>query len=86
MINYRLKNFSLKKQVMFGGKPVTVQMAGGGSKTLTLMPQQQGITQVGKIVRIPSTSSVTSSPEQQPKLMVVQRPKQPTATIGKLIY
>lgn len=70
---------------MFGGKPVTVQMAGGGSKTLTLMPQQQGIAQVGKILRIPSTSSVTSpATTEQPKLMVVQRPKQPTATIGIL--
>lgn len=66
---------------MFGGKPVTVQMAGGGSKTLTLMPQQQGITQVGKIVRIPSTSG---SGTDQPKLMVVQRAKQgTTATIAK---
>lgn len=59
---------------------MTVQMAGGGSKTLTLMPQQQGITQVGKIVRIPATSG---SGTDQPKLMVVQRAKQGTATIAK---
>lgn len=71
---------------MFGGKPVTVQMAGGGSKTLTLVPPQQGIAQVGKIVRIPATSAVTSpAGTEQPKLMVVQRPKQPTATIGKAL-
>lgn len=71
---------------MFGGKPVTVQMAGGGSKTLTLMPPQQGIAQVGKIVRIPVTSAVASPVgAEQPKLMVVQRAKPPTTTttIGK---
>lgn len=69
---------------MFGGKPVTVQMAGGCSKTLTLVPPQQGIAQVGKIVRIPATSAVTSAgTTEQPKLIVVQRSKQPTATIGK---
>lgn len=69
---------------MFGGKPVTVQMTGGGNKTLTLVQPQQGVTPVGKIVRIPSTSAVTApTTTEQPKLMVVQRQKQPSATIGE---
>lgn len=68
---------------MIGGKQVTVQMASGGNKTLTLVqPNQSG---VGKIVRVPITSA-TANNSDQPKLMVVQRPKQPTATIGKKLY
>lgn len=64
---------------MIGGKQVTVQMATGGNKTLTLVqPNQSG---VGKIVRVPISAASTNNTDQ-PKLMVVQRPKQPTATIG----
>lgn len=74
---------------MIGGKPVTVQMAGGGNKTFTLVGNQlqQGVSPVGKIVRLPSTSTVvsaTGNSSDQPKLMVVQRTKQPSATIGEL--
>ncbi|GJQ65215.1 putative kelch motif protein, partial [Trypoxylus dichotomus] len=70
------------KQVMIGGKPVTVQMGGAGSKTLTFVQPQQG-----KILRLPSTSTVsTTMTGDQPKLMVVSRPKQqpaqPTATLA----
>ncbi|KYB29557.1 host cell factor 2 isoform X1 [Tribolium castaneum] len=66
------------KQVMIGGKPVTVQMAGGNK--VTLMQPQQGL---GKIVRLPVTSTIASSNNaEQPKLVVVSRPKQPTATIA----
>ncbi|KAB0801371.1 hypothetical protein PPYR_05725 [Photinus pyralis] len=73
------------KQVMIGGKPVTVQMAATGNKTFTLVGNQlQGNSPVGKIVRLPSSSTVlsTASSNEQPKLMVLQRPKQPTATIA----
>ncbi|XP_050313887.1 host cell factor 1 [Anthonomus grandis grandis] len=70
------------KQVMIGGKPVTVQMASGGNKTLTVVQPSQ-IS--GKILRIPSTQTVSNNAEQ-PKLMVVQRPKQtvtqPSATLA----
>jgi hypothetical protein len=67
-----------KNTVMIGGKPVTVQMAGGNK--VTLMQPQQGL---GKIVRLPVTSTIASSNNaEQPKLVVVSRPKQPTATIG----
>lgn len=67
---------------MIGGKPVTVQMGGAGSKTLTFVQPQQG-----KILRLPSTSTVSSTINtDQPKLMVVARPKQQpaqsTATLG----
>lgn len=66
---------------MIGGKQVTVQMATGGNKTLTLVQPNQG--GVGKIVRLPITSTLNQSHNsEQPKLMVVSRPKQPTATIG----
>lgn len=65
---------------------MTVQMASGGNKTLTLVQPQQGINTVSKIVRIPGTSAVTATAAaattEQPKLMVVSRPKQPSATIG----
>lgn len=62
---------------MFGGKPVTVQMpGGGGNKTLTFVQPQQG-----KILRLPVGSTVTQASSDQPKLMVV-KPK-PSATIGK---
>lgn len=72
-----------QKQVMIGGKQVTVQMASGSNKTLTLVqPNQSG---VGKIVRVPISAASTNSSDQ-PKLMVVQRPKQPTATIGKFDF
>ncbi|KAK4871903.1 hypothetical protein RN001_016027 [Aquatica leii] len=73
------------KQVMIGGKPVTVQMAATGNKTFTLVGNQlqQSTSPVGKIVRLPSSSTVlTGATNEQPKLMVVQRPKQPTATIA----
>lgn len=71
---------------MIGGKPVTVQMGGTGSKTLTFVQPQQG-----KILRLPSTSTVsTTITADQPKLMVVSRPKQqptqPTATLGTSTY
>lgn len=64
---------------MIGGKQVTVQMA-SSNKTLTLVQPQQGVS---KIVRLPM-SSATSTSSEQPKLMVVSRPK-PTATIGKCL-
>lgn len=67
---------------MIGGKQVTVQMASGSNKTLTLVQPNQG--GVGKIVRVPISSAQTNNSEQ-PKLMVVQRPKQPTATIGEFL-
>lgn len=71
---------------MFGGKPVTVQMTSGSNKTLTLVQPHQGVSSVGKIVRIPSTTSITApTTTEQPKLMVVSRPKQPSATIGKSV-
>ncbi|KAK9889883.1 hypothetical protein WA026_008685 [Henosepilachna vigintioctopunctata] len=79
------KNITLSKntkQVMIGGKPVTVQMA-SGNKTLTLVQQPQG---VGKIVRLPTASLTTNHVEQQPKLMVVTRPKQPSATIASTSF
>lgn len=69
---------------MIGGKQVTVQMATGANKTVTLVqPNQAG--GVGKIVRLPISSTSANSVEQ-PKLMVVSRPKQTTATIGKYIF
>lgn len=60
---------------MISGKPVTVQMAGGGNKTLTFVQQQPG-----KILRLPTTGSVTSTGVSldQPKLVVVPRQKQPS--------
>lgn len=68
---------------MIGGKQVTVQMATSSNKTLTLVqPNQTG--GVGKIVRLPMSSAASNNLEQ-PKLMVVSRPKQPTATIGIFI-
>lgn len=70
---------------MFGGKPVTVQMASGGNKTLTLVQSQQGVNPVGKIVRIASGITSTGTTDQ-PKLMVVPRQKQPSATIGNHKY
>ncbi|KAL3290269.1 hypothetical protein HHI36_023619 [Cryptolaemus montrouzieri] len=79
------KNITLAKntkQVMIGGKPVTVQMA-SGNKTLTLVQQPQG---VGKIVRLPTASLTTNHVEPQPKLMVVTRPKQPSATIASTSF
>ncbi|CAH1103409.1 unnamed protein product [Psylliodes chrysocephalus] len=73
------------KQVMIGGKQVTVQMATGGNKTLTLVQPNQG--GVGKIVRLPITSTLNQSHNsEQPKLMVVSRPKQPTATIASTSF
>ncbi|CAG9855246.1 unnamed protein product [Phyllotreta striolata] len=73
------------KQVMIGGKQVTVQMAGSGNKTLTLVqPSQAGVS---KIVRLPISSTVNQSNNtEQPKLMVVSRPKQPTATIASTSF
>ncbi|XP_045481426.1 host cell factor 2 [Harmonia axyridis] len=76
------KNITLaKKQVMIGGKPVTVQMA-SGNKTLTLVQQPQGM---GKIVRLPS-ASLSANHLEQPKLMVVSRPKPPSATIASTSF
>ncbi|XP_060536875.1 host cell factor 2 isoform X2 [Cylas formicarius] len=73
------------KQVMIGGKQLTVQMASGTNKTLTVVQPSQ----LGKIVRLPSSSAVSNNTEQ-PKLMVVQRPKQttqqPTATIASASF
>lgn len=72
------------KQVMIGGKQLTVQMASGTNKTLTVVQPSQ-ISGVGKIVRLPTASNIVNNAEQ-PKLMVVQRPKQattqPTATLA----
>lgn len=59
---------------MISGKPVTVQMAGGGSKTLTFVQQQPG-----KILRLPTATNVTTAgTSEQPKLVVVPRQKQPS--------
>ncbi|KAJ8914754.1 hypothetical protein NQ315_013257, partial [Exocentrus adspersus] len=72
------------KQVMIGGKQVTVQMATSSNKTLTLVqPNQSG--GMGKIVRLPMSSAASNNSEQ-PKLMVVSRPKQPTATIASTSF
>lgn len=69
---------------MIGGKQLTVQMASGANKTLTVVQPSQ-ISGVGKIMRLPSNPAIGNNAEQ-PKLMVVQRPKQaitqPTATLG----
>ncbi|XP_072402823.1 host cell factor-like [Diabrotica undecimpunctata] len=74
------------KQVMIGGKPVTVQMATGGNKTLTLVQPNQSAA-VGKIVRLPINSTINhSNSGEQPKLMVVSRPKQPTATLASTSF
>uniref|UniRef100_A0AB39CFN3 Host cell factor n=1 Tax=Colaphellus bowringi TaxID=561076 RepID=A0AB39CFN3_9CUCU len=72
------------KQVMIGGKQVTVQMATGGNKTITLVQPNQ-VGGVGKIVRLPMSSAASNNTEQ-PKLMVVSRPKQPTATIASTSF
>lgn len=71
---------------MIGGKQLTLQMASGTNKTLTMMQPSQ-ISTIGKIVRLnPTTTTAANNNEQQPKLMVVQRPKQvitqPSATLG----
>lgn len=58
-------------------------MSGSSNKTVTLV-QPQG----GKILRLPSTSTLTSiGSADQPKLMVVSRTKQiqqPTASLGRI--
>jgi len=71
---------------MIGGKQLTLQMASGTNKTLTMMQPSQ-ISTIGKIVRLnPTITTAANNNEQQPKLMVVQRPKQaitqPSATLG----
>ncbi|ENN76877.1 hypothetical protein D910_11910 [Dendroctonus ponderosae] len=63
------------KQLMIGGKQLTVQMASGTNKLTVVQPSQ--LSGVGKIMRLPSTPSVSNNTEQ-PKFMVVQRPKQAT--------
>ncbi|XP_017769059.1 PREDICTED: host cell factor 2 [Nicrophorus vespilloides] len=75
------------KQVMFGGKPVTVQLADGNRKTVTFMstPPQ------GKILRLPAATATAatttnSSAVEQPKVMVVTRPKQPSATLASTSF
>lgn len=70
---------------MIGGKPVTVQMPvqGGGNKTLTFV-QQHG---QNKVLRLPLTSTVAQAGgTETTKLMVLNRPKQPSASIGKIFY
>ncbi|XP_022915035.1 host cell factor 1-like isoform X2 [Onthophagus taurus] len=75
--------------VMIGGKPVTVQVSGTGNKALYVQPPQ------GKILRIPASSALTANVntgnDQQPKLMVVSRPKQkpvqqPSATLASTSF
>uniref|UniRef100_A0A6P7FWT6 Host cell factor 2-like n=1 Tax=Diabrotica virgifera virgifera TaxID=50390 RepID=A0A6P7FWT6_DIAVI len=75
------------KQVMIGGKPVTVQMATGTNKTLTLVQPNQSAA-VGKIVRLPIGSTINHSGNsgEQPKLMVISRPKQPNANIASTSF
>ncbi|CAG9829594.1 unnamed protein product [Diabrotica balteata] len=75
------------KQVMIGGKPVTVQMATGTNKTLTLVQPNQSAA-VGKIVRLPISSTINHSTNSgdQPKLMVISRPKQPNANIASTSF
>lgn len=76
-----------QKQVMIGGKPITVQMPAGQQRTLTLVGNQVtgGLSSMGKLVCIPTSTNMaaitTSTTSDGPKLMVVR--KQPSATIGK---
>ena len=48
--------------LMSGGKPVTVQMAGGGQKTLTLVQAPSGATAVAK--EVPAAAEVTDETAQ----------------------
>lgn len=66
---------------MIGGKPITVQMPAGNQRTLVLNQVPGAIA--GKIVCLPN-STVATNITEQPKLMVVSRPKQPSATIGTI--
>lgn len=68
---------------MIGGKPITVQMPTGNQRTLTLVGNQVTGT-VGKLVCLPNSTVTTTS--EQPKLMVVSRPRQPSATIASASF
>ena len=48
---------------MSGGKPVTVQMAGGGQKTLTLVQAPSGATAVAK--EVPAEAAVVTDETAQ---------------------
>lgn len=69
---------------MIGGKPITVQMPAGTQRTLTLVGNQVTGT-VGKLVCLPN-STVSTSVSDQPKLMVVSRPRLPSATIASTSF
>lgn len=64
---------------MIGGKPITVQMPAGHQKTLTLVGANQVTGAMGKLVCLPNSTVTTSGSES--KVMVVSRPRQPSATI-----
>lgn len=77
-------NQNVQKQVMIGRKPITVQMPAGNQRTL-LLNQVPG-TIAGKIVCLPNSTVATNISTEQPKLMVVSRPKQPSATIASASF
>lgn len=74
------------KQVMIGGKPVTVQMpvSAGGGKTLTFV-QPAGQS---KVLRLPVVGSAITQAGtgETTKLMVLNRPKQPSASIASTSF
>ncbi|XP_065158736.1 LOW QUALITY PROTEIN: host cell factor 1-like [Atheta coriaria] len=68
------------KHMMIGGKPVTVQIADGGTRKTIIMPAGAG---AGKIIRLPTVSAtptVSTTIGEPAKVMMVTRPRQPTAT------
>lgn len=69
---------------MIGGKPITVQMPAGNQRTLTLVGNQVTGT-VGKLVCLPN-STVATAVSEQPKLMVLSRQRQPSATIASASF
>lgn len=72
---------------MIGGKPITVQMPAGNQRTLTLVGNQVGTMTgtVGKLVCLPNSTVATTAAEPH-KLMVVSRPRQPSATIASASF
>lgn len=74
-----IQNQVVQKQIMIGGKPITVQMPVGNQRTLTLAGNQVinvGST-TGKLVRLPLTTVTTT---EQSKLLI-SKSTQPTGVI-----
>lgn len=73
------------KQVMIGGKPITVQMTNTGKAPMTVVSAnslQSGLSNIQKIVRIPSSAAGGNT--DSPKVVVFSRPKAaPVGTMGK---